>query len=202
MARRRLSEEERLLWETIAKTAKPLKPKAKAKPAVQAPVQTAAAKPAPPGKMQKRAKAPPSPPPTPIPAPLRPAHELSHGLSTGIDKRQAERFRRGQTPIDGKIDLHGRTQQEAHDALHTFIMRAHRAGKRCLLVITGKGMTTGGMTTKQGVAKAGVLKENVPRWLNEPSLRRHVLAFAYARPEHGGEGALYVLLKREREVPK
>ena len=76
-------------------------------------------------------------------------------------------------------------------------MRAHRAGKRCLLVITGKGMTT-----KQGVAKAGVLKENVPRWLNEPSLRRHVLAFAYARPEHGGEGALYVLLKREREVPR
>jgi DNA-nicking Smr family endonuclease len=159
MARRRLSEEERLLWETIAKTAKPLKPKAKAKPAAQAAVQPEAAKPAPPGKMSKRPKVVPAP--LPIPAPLRPAHELSHGLSTGIDKRQAERFRRGQTPIDGKIDLHGRTQQEAHDALHTFIMRAHRAGKRCLLVITGKGMTT-----KQGVAKAGVLKENVPRWLN------------------------------------
>jgi DNA-nicking Smr family endonuclease len=200
MARRRLSEEERLLWETIAKTAKPLKPKAKAKPAAQAAVQPEAAKPAPPGKMSKRPKVVPAP--LPIPAPLRPAHELSHGLSTGIDKRQAERFRRGQTPIDGKIDLHGRTQQEAHDALHTFIMRAHRAGKRCLLVITGKGMTAGGMTTKQGIAKTGVLKENVPRWLNEPSLRRHVLAFAYARPEHGGEGALYVLLKREREVPK
>ena len=197
MARRRLSEEERLLWETIAKTAKPLKPKAKTKPAAEAKLQPEASKPAPPGKMPKRAKAPPTPPPTPIPAPLRPAHELSHGLSTGIDKRQAERFRRGQTPIDGKIDLHGRTQQEAHDALHTFIMRAYRAGKRCLLVITGKGMTT-----KQGVAKAGVLKENVPRWLNEPSLRRHVLAFAYARPEHGGEGALYVLLKREREMAK
>lgn len=197
MARRRLSEEERLLWETIAKTAKPLKPKAKAKPASQAAVKTEAAKPAPPGKMSKRAKAPPGPPPAPPPIPLRPAHELSHGLSTGIDKRQAERFRRGQTPIDGKIDLHGRTQQEAHDALHTFVTRAHHAGKRCLLVITGKGMTT-----KQGVAKAGVLKENVPRWLNEPSLRRHVLAFAYARPEHGGEGALYVLLKREREVLK
>jgi DNA-nicking Smr family endonuclease len=196
MARRRLSEEERLLWETIAKTAKPLKPKTKAKPAAQAAIQPEAAKPAPPGKMPKRSKAPPASP-TPIPAPLRPAHELSHGLSTGIDKRQAERFRRGQTPIDGKIDLHGRTQQEAHDALHTFIMRAHRAGKRCLLVITGKGMTT-----KQGVSKVGVLKENVPRWLNEPSLRRHVLAFAYARPEHGGEGALYVLLKREREPEK
>lgn len=193
MAKRRLSEEERLLWETIAKTAKPLKPRRKAK-AVEI---VEPAKPAPPGKLAKRPKAPPAPPPVPTPAPLRPTHELSHGLSVGIDKRQAERFRRGQTPIDGKIDLHGRTQQEAHDALRDFISRAHRAGKRCLLVITGKGMTT-----KQGVSKIGVLKENVPRWLNEPSLRRHILAFAHARPEHGGEGALYVLLKREREVPR
>ena len=192
MARRRLSEEERLLWETIAKTARPLKPRPKPKPAEH--VETA--KPAPPGKMAKRAKAPPAPSPMPVPAALRPAHELSHGLSIGIDKRQADRFRRGQTPIDGKIDLHGRTQQEAHDALRAFISRAHRAGKRCLLVITGKGMTTGGMTA----AKTGVLKQNVPRWLNEPGLRRHVLAFAFARPEHGGEGALYVLLKREREA--
>lgn len=199
MARRRLSEEERLLWQAIAKTARPLKPKAKAKPTGPEAPPAEAARPAPPGKLAKRPKTTPAsaPQPLPLPAPLRPAHELSHGLSIGIDKRQAERFRRGQTPIDGKIDLHGRTQQEAHDALRAFIMRAHRGGKRCLLVITGKGMTT-----KQGVTKTGVLKENVPRWLNEPSLRRHVLAFAHARPEHGGEGALYVLLKRDREAPQ
>ena len=189
MAKRRLSEEERLLWDIVAKTAKPLKPRSKSKPvpAVE-PAKAAPTKPAPPGKQPKRIKAPPVSPP-PQPHVLRPAHELSHGLSIGIDKRQAERFRRGQMPFEGKIDLHGRTQQEAHDALRDFIARAHRAGKRCLLVITGKGMTAG---------KAGVLKENVPRWLNEPNLRRHVLAFSYARPEHGGEGALYVLLKRER----
>lgn len=193
MARRRLSEEERQLWETIAKTAKPLKPRPKPKPAVApdaAAVESTVSPPAvaPPGKQPRRAKATP-PPSAPVPHPLRPAHELSHGISIGIDKRQAERFRRGQTPIDGRIDLHGRTQQEAHDALRDFISRAHRAGKRCLLVITGKGMTA---------SKTGVLKANVPRWLNEPGLRRHVLAFAFARPEHGGEGALYVLLKRER----
>ena len=103
---------------------------------------------------------------------------------------QAERFRRGKTPIEGKIDLHGRTQAQAHDDLHDFVARAHAAGKRMVLVITGKGMTA---------SKSGVLKENVPRWLNEPGLRRHVLAFDYAEPQHGGEGALYVLLKRKKD---
>ena len=105
----------------------------------------------------------------------------------GIDKRQGERFRRGQLPIEGKIDLHGRTQNEAHDALLHFVERAHKAGKRNLLVITGKGMTQ---------SKSGILKAIVPRWLNEPIFRRLVLAISQARQEHGGEGALYVLLKR------
>jgi DNA-nicking Smr family endonuclease len=127
--------------------------------------------------------------PPPVAAPARP-HELTHGHAVGIDKRQAERFRRGKTPIEGKIDLHGRTQQEAHDDLHHFLARAHASGKRMVLVITGKGITG---------SKTGVLKENVPRWLNEPSLRRHVLAFDYAEPQHGGEGALYVLLKRKKD---
>ncbi len=127
--------------------------------------------------------------PTPVaPPPARP-HELTHGHSVGIDKRQAERFRRGKTPIEGRIDLHGRTQAQAHDDLHDFVARAHASGKRMVLVITGKGITA---------SKSGVLKENVPRWLNEPTLRRHVLAFDYAEPQHGGEGALYVLLKRRK----
>lgn len=107
----------------------------------------------------------------------------------GIDKRQSERFRRGQLPIEGKIDLHGRTQMEAHDALLHFLERACKNGKRQVLVITGKGMTQ---------SKSGVLKTNVPRWLNEPSFRRLVLAISQARPEHGGGGALYVLLKRQK----
>jgi DNA-nicking Smr family endonuclease len=107
----------------------------------------------------------------------------------GIDQRQAERFRRGQIPIEGKIDLHGRTQVEAHDALLHFLERAFKQGKRKVLIITGKGMTQ---------SKSGILKANVPRWLNEPAFRRLVLALSQARPEHGGEGALYVLLKRQR----
>ena len=185
MTRRPISEEERALWQSVAKTATPLKRRRKSEPA-----RSAAASEKPAAKPTK-AKSKPATPNAPVPMPPPPArpHALSHGLSTGIDKRQAERFRRGRTPIEGRIDLHGRTQQQAHDDLHDFLSGAHAAGKRMVLVITGKGMTA---------SKSGVLKENVPRWLNEPALRRHVLAFDYAEPQHGGEGALYVLLKRKR----
>ena len=170
----------------IAKTATPLKRRRKSEPK---PLPPPPEKPAPKLAMPK-SKAPPSKAPAPVaPPPARP-HELTHGHAVGIDKRQAERFRRGKTPIEGKIDLHGRTQQEAHDDLHHFLARAHASGKRMVLVITGKGITG---------SKSGVLKENVPRWLNEPTLRRHVLAFDYAEPQHGGEGALYVLLKRKKD---
>ena len=185
MARRPISEEERALWHSIAKTATPLKRRRKPETptAPSPPVEKTAARTAKP----KAPLSPKAPPPVSPPSP-RP-HALSHGLSIGIDKRQADRFRRGKTPIEGKIDLHGRTQAQAHDDLHHFLARAHAAEKRCVLVITGKGITG---------SKSGVLKENVPRWLNEPTLRRHVLAFDYAEPQHGGEGALYVLLKRKK----
>jgi DNA-nicking Smr family endonuclease len=186
MARRPISDEERALWQMIAKTAMPLKRRRKSepKPAPVPPIEKPAAKAARP---KAGPTAPKAPPPVPPPA-LRP-HALTHGRAIGIDKRQADRFRRGKTPIEGKIDLHGRTQQEAHDDLHHFVARAHAAGKRMVLVITGKGITA---------SKSGVLRENVPRWLNEPTLRRRVLAFDYAEPQHGGEGALYVLLKRKK----
>jgi DNA-nicking Smr family endonuclease len=186
MSRRPISDEERALWQMIANTATPLKRRRKPepKPAPAPSIEKPAAKAARP----KAGSAPPKPLPPIAPPATRP-HELSHGVAVGIDKRQAERFRRGKTPIEGRIDLHGRTQQEAHDDLHHFVARAHAAGKRMVLVITGKGITA---------SKSGVLRENVPRWLNEPGLRRHVLAFDYAEPQHGGEGALYVLLKRRK----
>jgi DNA-nicking Smr family endonuclease len=103
----------------------------------------------------------------------------------GIDRATAERVRRGRYPIDGRLDLHGLTQAEAHRALGGFIGRSRAAGRRCLLVITGHGRSSG-----------GILKTAVPRWLAEGALRPHVLAVAPARPMHGGSGALYVLLRR------
>ena len=78
------------------------------------------------------------------------------------------------------------TQAEAHRALAGFVAGSRAAGRRCLLVITGHGRMSG-----------GVLKAAVPRWLDEPELRPHVLALAPAQPQAGGSGALYVLLRRK-----
>jgi DNA-nicking Smr family endonuclease len=113
--------------------------------------------------------------------------ELGHGRATGIDRRSSERLHRGRLPIEGRLDLHGMTQAAAAERLAAFIERSEAAGKRCLLVITGKGLASG-----------GILRDQVPRWLNLPPNRGRVLAFDYARPQHGGSGALYVLLKRRR----
>ena len=193
--KRRLTEDELALWQVVAKSVTPLKRRRTKKPAVSeeaAVAKTAPAAKSPPGKQPKRPKGP-SPVPAPTAAAPKPLQPLTPtpapGAMPGIDKRQGERFRRGQMPIEGKIDLHGRTQAEAHDALQHFIERAFKAGKRQLLVITGKGMTQ---------SKSGILKTNVPRWLNEAPMRRLILAISQARPEHGGEGALYVLLKRPK----
>jgi len=89
--------------------------------------------------------------------------------------------------IDGRLDLHGMTQEAAHAALNGFVLRAYDSGRRCLLVITGKGRLG-----------SGVLRAEVPRWLNQTPLRERVLGFSYAKARHGGEGALYVLVKRRR----
>lgn len=89
---------------------------------------------------------------------------------------------------EGRLDLHNMTQDEAHRALNRFISHGQAAGRRCVLVITGKGRSSAGMI--------GVLKQQVPLWLNEPELRNRLLAFAYATPAYGGDGALFVLLKR------
>jgi DNA-nicking Smr family endonuclease len=185
MAKRRATPEELELWRHVAQSVRPIKSRRRAAaPKVETPSATA----------PKAEVVKPTPPAAPAvktspPAPARP-HALTHGTSHGIDRRQAERFRKGKLAIEGKIDLHGRTQQDAHDDMLAFLKRAHAAGKRNVLVVTGKGMTT---------SKTGILRQAVPRWLNEPAFRSLVLAFDYAEPQHGGEGALYVLLKRVRE---
>ncbi|MBK3773375.1 hypothetical protein GAY31_04145, partial [Azospirillum brasilense] len=105
-------------------------------------------------------------------------------------RRTADRFSRGEMEIDGRIDLHGMSQAQAHGALSGFVHRAWHEGRRCVLVITGKGTYTGGV---------GVLRQSVPRWLADAALRPMVLAVRPAQPRHGGDGALYVLIKRRRD---
>ena len=114
---------------------------------------------------------------------------LAPGESPGVDRRTAERLRRGQLAVEARLDLHGLTQEEAHRALVSFVRQSHATGLRTVLVITGKG----------GLGDArGVLRDGVPRWLNESDLRPRVLSCAWAQPKHGGAGALYVLLRRRR----
>ncbi|MCP5370443.1 MAG: Smr/MutS family protein [Hyphomicrobiales bacterium] len=122
-------------------------------------------------------------------APHKAAPPLEHGKAPGLDKRTALRMKRGKVVIDARIDLHGLTQDEAHRALNAFLAAAQDADRRCVLVITGKGSVRDG---------GGVLRTNVPRWLNEPANRSRVNAFSHASPRDGGEGALYVMVKRRK----
>jgi DNA-nicking Smr family endonuclease len=125
---------------------------------------------------------PATPPARPV-APTQVATSLDRFV--GIDRANAEKLKRGRRAIEARLDLHGLTQAEAHQALARFIAGSRAAGRRCVLVITGRGRFSG-----------GVLKEAVPRWLNDAMMRRHLLAIAPAQPQHGGSGALYVLLRR------
>lgn len=128
-----------------------------------------------------------------VAAPPSPAL-LKPGQAAGLDRRNAQRLKRGQYPIEGVLDLHGQTQASAHGLLDAFLARAQAGGKRCVLVITGKGRERGDF----GAARPGVLRTMVPKWLNESPNRGRIVAFAHARRDQGGEGALYILLKRKR----
>jgi len=107
----------------------------------------------------------------------------------GIDRANAERLKRGLHRIEARLDLHGKTEAEAHHALAAFIHSSSEAGRRCVLIITGRGL---------GPTGPGVLKKAVPRWLEGVELRRKILAIAPAQPRDGGAGALYLLLRRHR----
>lgn len=128
------------------------------------------------------------PVPPPPASPSAPLPDLRPGQTPGVDRRTAQRLRQGDRAIEAVLDLHGLTRAGAHAALRRFLLSSFEAGRRCVLVITGKGSHEGG----------GVLRAEVPRWLNAEPLRGVILAFVAAQPKHGGSGALYVLLKRQR----
>lgn len=104
-----------------------------------------------------------------------------------MDHRTAEKFRRGQMTIEARVDLHGQTRDAAMSQLSRFLHQSAAAGRRCVLVITGKG-TSG----------KGVLRREFPLWLEAGDLRPLVLGLAPAQAKDGGSGAFYVLLRRKR----
>lgn len=186
MSHRKLSEQEKRIWEAAAKHVRRLD-KAQTPQAVisdelsmpsdfhalaskdsSAPLKS---------KRQRLVK----PPPHPIPATPAPALSASQ-----IENRQNEkRVRRGKQDVSASFDLHGFTQKEAWQALPQFLQRERVRGSRCVIVITGKGRSG-----------EGVLRHNFLRWLDMPEARQAVSGYAPAHAKHGGGGAWYVYLRK------
>jgi DNA-nicking Smr family endonuclease len=179
--RRALSEEERALWESVAKQVKPLRKrhpvtKAHASPEAETKVAVKPVVPAKPIPVKSAPAVRPQAPP-----PLAP-----------IGRRERAQLSRGKKEIDARLDLHGMTQTRAHRVLLSFLQRAHVDGLTFVLVITGKGKVGGADSER------GVLRRQVPHWLSLPEFRTLVVGFEEAHIGHGGEGALYVRVRRAR----
>ena len=169
---RRLSDNERVLWREITRGIAPLRTIAADEAVERAPKASRETVPPPP-----RAKPLPLPPKTKTP----PAPVL-------LGRRAKQRVARGRDAIDGRLDLHGLTQAEAHGVLLQFLHTAQIRGARLVMVITGKGR--GG--------EGGVLKRQVPLWLALPEFRPMIVGFEEAHQRHGGEGALYLRMRKAR----
>ncbi|HLX13890.1 MAG TPA: Smr/MutS family protein [Bradyrhizobium sp.] len=179
--KRALSEEELALWESVAKQAKPLRKKHRAakveaaSPGMEPPVTVK-----PPFLPKSISSASHVRMQKPAPPPLAP-----------LGRRERAQLSRGRKEIEARLDLHGMTQSRAHRALSGFLHRAHHDGLTFVLVITGKG--------KMGAeSERGVLRRAVPQWLSQPEFRALVVGFEEAHIGHGGEGALYVRIRRSR----
>lgn len=116
---------------------------------------------------------------------------------TALDVKTRRRMRQGGQEVEARIDLHGMRQDAAHAALRDFIIRSHNSGLRMVLVITGKGKPEAESFNSAGDS-SGVLRRAAPLWLADPSLRMLVSGYGVAERVHGGEGALYVRIRRRR----
>jgi DNA-nicking Smr family endonuclease len=179
--RRRLTEEEERLWAVVARSIKPLRAVKRTPPIVAPKPPPQAARPV------RKATADHPPAAAAVYHPPPPASAIA------IARREKQQLARGKTELGGRIDLHGITQAQAHDALLHFLRRYQAEGAKFVLVITGKG--SAGAVAR---GERGVLRRQVPLWLGLPEFRACVLGFDAAHVGHGGEGALYVRLRRAR----
>jgi DNA-nicking Smr family endonuclease len=193
MSRRRLRPEEIELWRKVTETTHKLHP-------------------------EQKGLAPQMPKPKPVKPvrpsverfdlgvsskPAQPEHDILPGIRERVaaaplqmDKKTFGRLKRGKLIPEAKLDLHGKTMDQAHPALSRFILGAQASGKRLVLVVTGKGKhrDEGGPIP----TRLGVLRHNVPQWLAQPPLAQAVLQVSEAHLKHGGGGAYYVYLRRNR----
>ncbi|HET7826454.1 MAG TPA: Smr/MutS family protein [Anaeromyxobacter sp.] len=114
--------------------------------------------------------------------------EFIEGRIAGLDQHVVRKLRNGEFAVQGHVDLHGMTREEAKRAVELFLRASRHAGKRCVLVVHGRGL--------HSKDQLPVLKDSLKTWLGTARFTRHVLAFATARPVDGGAGAVYVLLRR------
>ncbi len=117
-----------------------------------------------------------------------PAVQTHHSSSFQIDAALKKRFAKGELPMDGQIDLHGLTLPQAHQRFMRFITARIKEGARFIVVITGKGSAEG----------SGVIRQNFPLWCEDQQLKPHILQVTRAQPKHGGTGASYILLRRQK----
>lgn len=212
-ARRRrgeVGEEDKRLWDEVAREITPLPGRAPPPPAEPVP----AARKAPPQPAASSPKQPPTPAATPsIPRPGAPVRrpavvgwpggsDAPRPVGTpepGLDSGTARRLKRGLRVPDARIDLHGMTAPRAHAALDRFVADSVARDLRCILVITGKGgPSRGGEEAPWMHRRQGVLREEAPRWLRAGPAAASVIGIYEAHPRHGGGGAFYVYLKRRR----
>ncbi|MGB0352394.1 MAG: Smr/MutS family protein [Paracoccaceae bacterium] len=187
-----LSSEDRVLWDRVARSAKPLKRAAAhfylAKP------DTAAIPPR--EIVDFTPKLDLSDFDIGLTAPSEKPQNPPEKRPVRMDKKLHGRMVRGKLQPEAKIDLHGMTQAQAHPALQRFILDCHARGYRLALVITGKGNLSSGPHYDPIAPARGVLRQNVPRWLRHPSIAGYILDIREAHIRHGGAGALYVYLRK------
>lgn len=116
----------------------------------------------------------------------------------GLDRRTAQRLRRGERAPEARLDLHGMTTDRAHRALNGFLARGLSQGLRCVLVITGKGGRHSSEEAPFMRSDQGVLRQAVPRWIRSGPYASQIVGIFEAHVRHGGAGALYVYLKKGR----
>ena len=122
--------------------------------------------------------------------------DLDIGNTDNIDASTAKKFKDGKFRIEAELDLHGCTEDIAFDKVIDFVKDAYIKGKRCIAIITGKGLHAD--TDTDIFKNRGVLKERVPQWLNLPEIRPLILAIDHPLPKDGGSGVIKILLRRKR----
>lgn len=188
--RRHLTEDEKLLWHRVGRTVTPLDPPRAGSVGPSKTPETMARLLA-----EAEGAAPDAPLPaggdirSPFPAKVQPPRQPRHDHRPPIDRPTTRKIAKGRIDIDARIDLHAMTQDQAHDRLYGFLADARSRGMRHVLIVTGKGRSMG---------SEGVLKRMVPIWLNSAFFRDLVSGYSQASRRHGGEGAIYVRLRRLR----